>query len=69
MSKEEAKAWMKKHTKDFSDEKINSMDLADVKKLLKQTKNGWDMPENRELMRKLEARIKKEDPNYLKTKK
>ena len=69
MSKEEAKAWMKKHADDFSDKKINSIDLADAKKLLKQTKNGWDVPENRELMRKLEARIKKEDPNYFKTKK
>jgi hypothetical protein len=69
MSKEEAKAWMEKHADDFSDEKINSMDLADAKKLLKQTKNGWDVPKNRELMKKLEARIKKEAPNYLKTKK
>ena len=73
MSKEEAKAWMEKNTKnykEFTDAEINDMDLADAKKLFQRTKSvGWNVPANQKLLNKLYNKIKKEDPTFLKTKK
>jgi len=67
-----------------SDEEINNMDLAAAKRLYYRTDNNInfhkrpskaglsspsDMSQKQELMKKLEAKIRKEDPNYFKTKK
>jgi hypothetical protein len=67
-----------------SDEEINNMDLSAAKRLYQRTNNNInfhkrpskaglsspsDMSQKQELMKKLEAKIRKEDPNYFKTKK
>jgi len=67
-----------------SDEEINNMDLAAAKRLYYRTDNNInfhkrpskaglsspsDMSQKQELIKKLEAKIRKEDPNYFKTKK